>query len=94
MNLRPYDVPRFLMACAVAITVLHTGTLLFSACTPPAQTADQSITASAYQAQLDACVLKAKAEDGGRAEADACMCEVASRYGRADSGILNCVGGK
>lgn len=81
------------MAGLLGIVIAHFMFLVAAGCATPAQTVDQSITASAYQAQLDGCVLKAKADDGGRSEADACMCSVAARYGRLDSGILNCDAG-
>lgn len=86
-------VPGLIIAGLLGVVIAHFMVLLSTGCTPPAQTVDQSITASAYQAQLDGCVIKAKADDGGRAEADACMCGVAARYGRLDSGTLNCDGG-
>ena len=86
------DATKILALGIVAVFVLLfmpiAAIVMLDGCTPaaPAQTA----TTLSYEGALDACILQAKADDGGRPEADACMCRVAVQYGRADSGVLNC----
>jgi hypothetical protein len=84
------DVPGLMLACAVGITVAHFMFTIVS-CTPAAPA--QAMTAASYEDALQACNAQAVALDGGRPFADKCMCSVAEKYGRYDSGILNCVDG-
>jgi len=62
MNIRPHDVPRFLMACAVAIAVLHTCAMLVGCSAPQTH---QSIETTAYAADDGVCVTEATDRDGG-----------------------------
>lgn len=89
--IRYRDVPGLMLAVAVGITVAHGMFLCAAGCAPGAPA--QAVTAATYEDALQACNAQAKVLDGGRPMADACMCSVAARYGRADSGILNCDGG-
>ena len=66
MNLRPHDVPRFLMACAVAITVLHGCMLVLSGCAASPSTHDENHVA-AYGVDKSLCVAEAKDYDAGEA---------------------------
>ena len=86
------DATKILALGIVAVFVLLlmpiAAIVMLEGCTPQAPA--QAAASLSYQGALDACILQAKADDGGRPEADACMCKVAMQYGREDSGVLHC----
>lgn len=87
MNLRSNDAPRFLVACAVAITVLHTCALLTSC--KPVEPSPESAEITAYGYEQGQCIDNASTKE----DADTCRARVKAKYcalwKAADAGV-NC----
>jgi hypothetical protein len=83
--------PLFFVCCAAGITLVHFA--FVAGCGAPQAELQNEETAGTYEGALQACNAEAKLLDGGRPYADACMCQVAARFGRLDSGVLGCVDG-